>query len=246
MTEKDEKNIEYYLADVITDEPHEFHIGRKVLRLYPVTLGKMSILRRYMDVLEINTDILSRSPEAEVLRLVVTNKRLCCTILAIHTARNTYEDLHNRKSRAERRNLLMKAGNADIAALLLTVLTSDRTEELIKHLGLDKEQERMRRVMEVKDKSNKNTISFGGRTVYGSFIDRLVEMGLTRKEAKFECSYAEARLMLADKVTSIYLSEEEMKQLPALAAGGEVMDANDPEAADRILSSFANRGIGIK
>lgn len=245
MTEKDEKNIEYYLADIITDEPHEFHIGRKVLRLYPVTLGKMTKLRRYMDALKINTDLLTTNPDAEVLRLVVNHREVCCGILAIHTAPNTYKDLFNMKARAERRNLLMKVGNADLAALLLTVLTSDRTAELMASLGIDKEQERMGRVMEVKRRHSKNSISFGGLSVFGSFIGQLKEIGYTDSEILYERGYSYLRLMLADKITSVYLSDEELKELSALDTGKDAMDANDPRSADKILGTLANRGLKI-
>ena len=57
----DEKNsdIDYKIADIITGMPHEFTVGRKTVRLYPVTLAKTYILARVMSGLAINREILS-------------------------------------------------------------------------------------------------------------------------------------------------------------------------------------------
>lgn len=244
MDEK-KKLLEYELADIITQKPHEIKVGRKPLRLYPVTLAKMLVLRWYIDDLRINTELLQRSPELEAIRLVREHKGTCCDFLAIHTSPNTYKDLFNLHSRAERRNLFMKVEEPDLAALLLNVLSSDRTAELMAHLGIDKEQERMGRVMEVKRRHNKNSISFGGLSVFGSFIGQLKEMGYTDSEILYERGYSYLRLMLADKVTSVYLSDEEMKELSALDIGKDTMDANDPRSAEKILGALANRGLKI-
>ena len=68
------KPIDYELADIVTDCPHEFTIGRKHYRLYPVTLAKMYRLRPYIDVLAIDDGILMVSPYLEALRLVQQNR----------------------------------------------------------------------------------------------------------------------------------------------------------------------------
>ena len=237
----DRKTIDYEIADVITGKPHEFTVGRKLFRIYPVTLAKTFALKRYMDLLSFNNDILKTNPYLESMRLVQEHRNCCCEILAIHTTPNTYKDLYNTQTIAYRRNVFEKMKDEDLATLFIHVLTSDKTDAIISHLKLDKEQERMRKVMEVKNKDNKNNISFGGLTIFGSFIGQLKEMGYSDNEILYERGYSFLRLMLADKMTSIYLTDEEQGKLPALTLTG--MDANDPVAARKIISNLEKRGI---
>ena len=245
----DKKNVnkaEYYLADIITGKPHKITIGRKVLYLYPVTLAKQIMLRWYVDALEINTDILKGSPEFEALRLVVNHRDVCCGMLAIHTSPNTYKDLYNMKARAERRNLFMKADDADLASIMLTVLSGDKADVVMQHLGIDMEQERLKKVMSVKEKNGKNSVTFGGKSVFGAFIGQMKEMGFTVNEILYECGYSFLQLVLADKLTSVYLSDSELDELPSLAVLAKTMDANDPHSADLILASLSGRGLKTK
>ena len=69
----------------------------------------------------------------------------------------------------------------------------------------------MRKATSVKD--NKNSLSFGGISVFGTFIQPLKELGYTDNEILYEKSYTFLRL--ADKVTSMYFSDDEYKKLPA-------------------------------
>lgn len=240
----DEKNsdIDYKIADIITGMPHEFTVGRKTVRLYPVTLAKTYILARVMSGLAINREILSFNPNLEILRLVEEKKELCCRLLSIHATPNTYKDLFNSRSIAERRNLFMKMSNEDVAVLMLYVLTSDATEEVIKHLGLDKERERLAKVMKVKKDDSKNNVSFGGLTIFGSFIGQLKEMGYSDNEILYERGYSFLRLMLADKITSVYLSDDELNKLPA-DVGGTMFDGNDPASFEKLKARMSAKGV---
>ena len=130
MEPRNEKNLEYALTDIITAKPHEIRIGRKVLRFYPVTLAKTFVLRRWMDALKIDVNLLQKSPYVECLRLVGTQRDIITEILAVHSSPNTRKDLHDSRSRSVRRNLLASVKQEHLAALLLTMLTQDKTEEL--------------------------------------------------------------------------------------------------------------------
>ena len=236
-------NIEYDIADVVIGRPHGFSVGRKHFNLYPVTLAKMYLLKRQMDSLAINQSILKINPYAEALRLVAEKKEVCCRILAYHTAPNTQKDLFDQRSITIRKNHFEKElTDEEMASLLIIVLTSDKSEAFIKHLGLDKEKERLQKVMEVKRKSDTNNMSFGGLSVFGTFIGQLKEMGFTTEEIIYERSYAFLRMMLADKVTSVYLSDEEKQQIPALLTPN-AMDASNPDNADKILNTLKAKKI---
>ena len=235
------KDIEYELADIITQKPHEIKVGRKLFRLYPVTLAKQFLLKRIMDGLSMNDAILKKNPYMEALRLAETNGKVCCHILAIHATPNTKKDLHNSKAITERRNVFSKMSIEDVATLLIYVLTSDKTDRMIHELGLDKEQKRLAEVMEIKRKNGKNNISFGGLTIFGSFIGQLKELGYSDDAIIYEKGFTFLRLMIADKITSVYLTDEELQNV-STEAGGTMLDANDPASFDK-LKGLALRGV---
>ena len=235
------KEIEYDLADVVIGRPYGFTVGRKHFYLYPVTLAKMFLLKRQIESLEIDHSILRINPFLEAMRLVKADKETCCTILAYHTAPNTYKDLYDHRAITIRKNYFTKELDDDaLASLLIMVLNADKTDRIIKELGLDKERERLNRVMEVKRKHDKNTISFNGLGIFGTFIGQLKEMGYTDNEILYERGYSYLRLMLADKVVTLHLTDEERNELPK-EAGGTFMDASDPANAEKILKAMAER-----
>lgn len=241
----DDKNREYQdaLADIITAKPHEFTVGRKHLRLYPVTLAKMHMVRPYMDALEINQKLFSLNPHYEVLRAVSKHRKEVCSALSIHTSPNSYRELFNAQAFSTRRNLLDKASDEDLATLLLVVLSSDKTEQVIGYLGLDKESERKVKIMRIKGKS-KNSIQFGGLSVFGSFIGQLKEMGYTDDEILYERPYAFLRLVLADKTLSVYLTDEELQNI-SVDDGGNMIDGNEAGSFDKLKSVLAGKHIKL-
>lgn len=233
MDERNERELEHVLADVITARPHEIKIGRKTLRLYPVTLAKTFVLRRWMDVLEIDTVLLKKNPYLECLRLAESQREVVAEIMAIHSTPNSWKDLHDRHGRAMRRNLLLGVKKEHLGGLLMAVLTADRTDDLAEHLGMKAEQARLQEVMAVKGTDGKNNQSFGGKSIFGAFIGPLKEMGYSDDEILYERGYSYLRLMLADKVTSVYLSDEELENLPQ-SAGGTLMDGDDEGCMEQL------------
>ena len=72
-----------------------------------------------------------------------------------------------------------------------------------------------------------------------------MEMGFSDDEILYEKGYTYLRLRLADKVTSIYLTEEELNSVPT-SLGGGLLDANDPEAIGEIAAIMSKQGISRK
>ncbi len=229
----------YALADVITGRPHNFAVGKKHLQLFPITLAKIYILQPYYDAIGFG-QFAATSPQLYALKAVKEHRSECCTILAYHATPNTYKDLFCHQKMVERRNIIDKASPEDLATLLLVALTADKTEELVKYLGLDKEQERMANVMKVKKENGKNNVTFGGITIFGSFIGQLKELGYTDNEIIYERPYGFLRLMLADKVVSVYLSDDELQNLTQ-DDGGTMIDGNSPDAYDALKGKLAGK-----
>ena len=240
MNDKQDRELDQVLADIITAQPHEIRIGRKVLCLYPVTLAKTFVLRRWMDSLEIDASLLKANPYMECLRLAETQREKVSEILAVHSAPNTQESLHDSHSRAMRRSLFASVKTEHLAGLLLSVLTQDRTEELMQHLGLSAEHDRLMEVLKVKRDSDTNNLSFGGKSIFGAFIGQLKGLGYTDEEILFERSYSYLRLVLADKVTSVYLNDEELESLPQ-SAGGTLLDGDEDSDMD-VLAALIKQG----
>lgn len=239
------KDSDHDITDVIVGRPQEFKVGRKSFKLYPVTLAKMLLLKRLMDELSVNMEQMKVNPYLEALRIVRDRRKTCCRILAYHTAPNTYRGLFNTHAIAVRENLLGKGlDDEELATLVILVLTAEKTDAIIEHCGLNKERERMRKVMAVKKEHGRNTMTFNGLTVFGTFIARLKEMGYTDNEILYERGYSYLRLMLADKVVDIMLTDEERRKLYE-ADGGELMDANAPQSAAKITEYFAQKDVVI-
>ena len=240
MIEKEDKDIEALLADIITARPHEVRVGGKALLIYPVTLAKTFMLRPWMDALKLDSDIMRADPFVECLRIAGTQPDIVAHILTIHTAPNSYNDLHDSIAAEERYRLLYTVKPEHLAGLLMVVLTQDNTEQIARYLGIEDEQKKLREVMKVRKGHEKNNKNYGGVSVFGSFIGQLKEMGYNDDEILFERPYSYLRLMLADKVTNIYLSDEDLESLPT-EAGGTLLDGEDDASFD-VLSSLIRNG----
>ena len=152
------KEIEYDLADVIIGRPHGFTVGRKHFYLYPITLAKMFLLKRQMEHIEVNDEQLRLNPYLETLRIVKSHRETCCQIIAYHTAPNTQKDLFCTRSITIRKNFFAKElDDEELSSLMIIVLTSDKTDEFLEHLGLKEEHEKMHGVLKIKHKHDKNT-----------------------------------------------------------------------------------------
>ena len=245
MDENKTIDNEYDLTDVIIGRSQEFKVGRKSFRLYPLTLAKMLLLKRQVDGLKLDMDILKTNPFLEALRIVKAQRKTCCTILAYHTAPNTYKDLFDTKAIATRRNYFDKALSDEDMASLLIIALDEKTDRLMKHLGLDKERERLQEVLKVKQKHDKSTKTFCGLSLFGTFIGQLKEMGYSDNEILYERGYTFLRLMLADKVQQVILTDEERKDIPE-SMGGTYVDANDPKNTEKIMALLKNKGVESK
>lgn len=205
-----DKQLELDIADAIIDRPKGFSVGRRHFYLYPVTLGKMYLQKRVIDNLDINTYLLQANPYAEALRLVESKKEECCMLLAYNTLQTKKEVLSNRTVTIRKNIFLREMDNEDIATLVLACLTSDKMDFFVRHLGIDEETERMSEVARTKD--SKNSFSFGGKSIYGTLIDAACERyKWTFEYVVWEISYINLQMLIKDRITSIYLTDEEMK-----------------------------------
>ena len=237
MTEEEKRDIEQYIADTVTERPYTFTVGKTRLFLYPVTLGKMYRLRPLMESLGINLQSFQQNVSLEALRLAKEKQDVCLTIISYHTYKEK-EKIDNPRSIAARKGFLKKnISDEDIASLLIMLLTADKTAIIMHHLGIDKEQDRLASVMRIKSKDDKNNLTFGGQSVFGSLIDAACERyGWTKEYVVWGIDYTSLRLMLADKINSVYCTDDEMKKIPAKlrSQSGAVLNADDKKTMEQI------------
>lgn len=232
-----DKQLEMDIADTIIDRPKGFSVGRRHFYLYPVTLGKMYLQQRVTESLDLNKELLQVSPYAEALRVVETKKEECCLLLAYHTLQTKREVLSNRTVTIRKNIFLREMDNEDIATLILACLTNDKTSQFIQHFGIDWELERMSEIAKVKE--SKNTFSFGGKSIYGTLIDTVCERyKWTFDYVLWEISYTNLILLTKDKVTSFYLTDEEMKKAH-INNTSDMIDGNSKESVMNAIQGMS-------
>lgn len=213
---------------MLTDIPIGFDADDKHYSIYPATLGKMYLTSQLVDSLEIDKEILQADPFLEALRVVSTKREECCRLIAYHTL-NTKEDILNASKVKERQKEVSLFSNDDIATLIIAILKDNPVNTISKETGMEEEAKRMAKVNAAKKSDNQYI--FGGKTIWGSLIDAACERyGWTYDYVVWEISYNNLTLMLKDKVTSIYLSDEERKKAHIAGAHEKVINGNDLQA----------------
>lgn len=227
MTEN-EINIEEDITEAILERPYGFSVNGARYYLYPVTLGKSILLSRLMRGLGVDSRLLARNPSLEALRVVVAHKDTACRIIAYCTAKDKQEVFDTDKT--EKRITFMSENLSDdeVAQLLLIIYQYDKTASFVKHLGLDREQKEQAKISKLKNKKG-NTVTFGGKSLYGSLISAVCEKyGWTLDYAVWGISIVNLRMMLADSISSVYLSDEE-KKAARLTVGQEIVNMDNPD-----------------
>ena len=141
----------------------------------------------------------------EALRLCQEKKETVCRLLSYHTI-NKKEDLFNTSIINNRCTFFKKSlSNEEMAQLLVMVLTED-------NVGIDRERQELAKISKIKDKKG-NSITFGGKSVFGSLILPACEkLNMTPQQIVWDISYSFLQMLMADAITSVYLTDEEKKE----------------------------------
>ena len=223
---EEKKIIEMNIADTLMERPYGFRLDGRYFYLYPVTLGKTYLLSRIIEALGINMEIVKANPYMEAIRLCREKKEAVCRLISYHTF-NKKDELFDDELVDERCSFFKeKASDEDLAQLLVMVLTHENVDTFIHHLGIDRERKDLERVMSVKKDSNQ--ITFFGKSVFGSLIVPACEkLNMTPHQVVWEISYNCLQMLMADAVTTVYLSDDEMKKA-RVSKSREIIKADDP------------------
>lgn len=224
-----EINIGTKVAMVLTDMPLGVSVGKEHFYLYPQTLGRMYLTSQLIEQLEINKENLKINSFMEALRVVNLHTRECCKLISYHTLRKKSEMLDKKTLDRRVNRLYNLCPKDDLATLLITILADNTLNAITKELGIDDEAKRMAKINQAKDTNNQYI--FGGKTIWGSLIDAACERySWTFDYVVWGISYNNLTLMMKDKLTSIYLSDEERKKAHIPAANEEIVDGNNKDA----------------
>lgn len=219
------------LTDAIIERPVSFSIGEEKLFLYHASLGKMYMVAKLMDSMNVSQQRLLKDAFSEAARLCRFNRGEVARLIAFYTVREK-DDHFNEDLIEGRSKVLSSLDDKDLATLLMVVLTQDSSDRFIKEYGIDKERQTVQRI--VRYKQDKGNLSFGGKTVYGTLIDSACERyGWSFDYVVWGISYTNLRMITADSVVSMYLSKDDMKKLH-VSADREVISASDPKNFERI------------
>jgi hypothetical protein len=233
IMQKDSNLIEMNIADTVMERPYGFQIGKQQFYLYPVSLGKTYLISRLLDSLEMNTNIIKQNPYMEALRLCQGKRETVCRLLSYHTI-NKKEELFDNSIINKRCTFFEKnLSNEEMAQLLVMVLTDDNIGTFIKHLGIDRERKELARISKIKEKKG-NSITFGGKSVFGSLILPACEkLNMTPQQIVWDISYSFLQMLMADAITSVYLTDEEKKEA-RIHNNQTFINADDPENIAKI------------
>lgn len=232
MDEKDYINVD--IDDALIERPRTFRCGSTRYNIYPSTLGSMKVCYSLISALEIDEKVYEFNPLLELLRLAHEKTDEMCEIIAIRTLRG-YDDIFNSLIISKRVNTLKKALNEEqIAQLMSYILTEIQcnTEAYEKHLGIDKDAQEKQQIAKVKEGGNSVTV--GGSSVWGSLIAKLAKnYGWTMDYILWGISFVNIKMLLADEIVDVYLTDEERKKVRIRSR--KAYNGDDPEQMKRFI-----------
>lgn len=235
---KGKNNIEMDIADAIMERPVGFNIGSRHFCLYPPTLGKLYLLERLNDSLCVNKDMFKLNPYLESLRLCRDKKDVLCRIVAYHTLKRKSEIFDEKKVASRVALFERELDDNEMARLFILTMSWDNANVYIRHLGLNREQSIRRKIAKLKE--NSGSISFGGFSTYGTLIDSACQRyGWSMDYVVWGISYVNLQMLMADAITSVHLSKEEMKKLH-ISPDRTFISGDDPENLEKIKNMFSD------
>ena len=229
--------IELDIADAIMERPYSFTIDERHFFLYQPTLGHLYLIHPILDGMGVDEAMLAVNPYAEALRLCMQDSERVCRVVAYLTIKRPSLLFKENVVKDRIEYFMEHLDIEELAQLLILALTFDKTKEFMEHLGIDREQRDKERVMKAKEDKG-NTYTFGGKSTYGTLLaSACSQLGLTPKQAVWDISYVNLKMMLADNITSVYLTDEEKKRC-RIPNDRTFISGDDVNNMDKIKAMF--------
>lgn len=235
-----DKETRQLINEAVLGIPQEFELGGIKMALYPATLGVSLRMGEYVSLLGFDDYDRADMQIMDTMRVCHEQKMDVARAIAINTFGNARDILDTRKVNERAELIAEHADVKDMASLLLACMLKDQgIDKLIEGTGIRKDKEDLGRISELREETG-NSAFFGGRTVYGQIIDAACERyGWTFDYVLWGISLINLQMMLADKVSSVYLTDDENKRLH-IVKSANVIDGDNPENAARIREMLNN------
>ena len=221
------------ISDILIERPVSFSVKARQFQLFHPTLGKIHLMSRLFDTIGFS----KFKPTDDIYYfsyVAAQSKRDECLRLIAYSTLQGAECLNEVKV-AKQISYLKELDTEGIATILVTILSFEKADSIMKEFGIDKENKRMSDVFKSKDK--KGALIFGGKSIWGSLIDTACERyGWSYQYVLWGISYANLRLLTADQVRTVYLSEDERKE-SRVSDDNIVIRADDKTALNNFIKT---------
>lgn len=221
-------------TDILLERRHEFTVHGRYFTLYQPSLGITTMIKASLEGIGIDLNEMMVEPTVYLLPIVEKRPLDCCRIIALSACATRAEAQSSKHVNVIARHLRKWLSSAEIISLLLISIGNNRVGEWLNQSGIAKENERMRSVSACRKDGSP---TFGGKTIFGQVIDPAMERyGWTYEYTVWGISYAALTTLLADRVTSIMLTDEERKKVPKhLIDTGERISGDDPANIEKMM-----------
>lgn len=228
------------MIDTLLGKSFDVNIGNRTFTVARASLGKILLLNevtsqitpyiKVPDTMKGNRQLQSLYVIAAVGGMVKRPEQRALIIrsLAI-TLLNTRHELMSASNRTQvEQYITSHLSDEEIASLYINLRTFEDVDGYIKELGIGREIERMNKAQKVKKQSN--TLTFCGVSVWGNLIDPIAERyGWTLDYILWGISFANIRMLMADRRKEVYLTDEERKKAH-ISTDGILVNGDDAEA----------------
>lgn len=222
------------ISDILIERPISFSLEGNRYAVYHPTLGKIQLISRLVEKLGFDGKLKGDAVYLFALSSAEGHRDECLRILAYSTLPGA-ECLDEQKV-TERLVAFSAMEKEGIATLLLSILTMDKSREIMRQYGVDKEMEQMSRISRAKGE-NRNSVTLAGKTIWGTLIDCACERyGWSYQYVLWGISFANLQMLLADQIKTVYMTDEERKRA-RVSTDGIVVRADDAKALDRYIKS---------
>lgn len=228
---EENRNINNEVVDAMLEKPIPFTIGdRRFFFLFQPSLGTSLLACQLLQELTLNKELLAVNKQAEILRVCGAQRDIVLRIISLHTFARRSDVLREDKLQ-ERIKELDVLPASDLATLLVTIMSWDgRQEKFIRHFQLDLERKTREKIFEYK-KQKGGSLTFGGRSLYGSVLDAACERyGWELGYVLWGISSINLNMMLADSVQSVLLTKDEAKEAH-ISTDNKRIDINNRKGA---------------
>ena len=224
------KDVLSDVTNAILEMPTYYQVSGHDFYLYPPSLGVTMLMAEAMKRYKFDEAIASGSIIG-LYKLFREQKEVITHILALCSFENR-KDATKQNLVQERIKELKGIDANDGVALVMHALNYNADyDEFVKHFGIDEEYKQRKKVYKIKEE-NSSGMTFGGLSIWGSLLDAACERyGWTKDYVMWGISYLNLNMMMADAITSVFLTEDEEKEL---GMHRHAINADDPRNAAMI------------